>query len=78
MPRTRPQAEDTEDFEAELNAIRESDFDSESGDEREDDSDMGGDLETLRKILTVPQPDAPMHEVRKVSLHILLFSCSVH
>ncbi|KAG2746322.1 hypothetical protein P692DRAFT_20680566, partial [Suillus brevipes Sb2] len=33
--------------------------DSESG------SDAGSDLGTLRTILTVPQPDAPMHEVRK-------------
>ncbi|KAG2140570.1 hypothetical protein DEU56DRAFT_911640 [Suillus clintonianus] len=40
---------DSEDFEAELDAEGSSD----------------DDLETLRTILSVPQPDAPMHEVHK-------------
>ncbi|KAG0694246.1 hypothetical protein DFH29DRAFT_1006505 [Suillus ampliporus] len=39
---------------------------SESGnDEQEDESDARSDLGTLRTILTIPQPDAPMHEVRR-------------
>ncbi|KAG2052461.1 hypothetical protein BDR06DRAFT_1009520 [Suillus hirtellus] len=45
-------------FEAELNAVSNA-----------EDSDSEGlsddDLGTLRAVLTVPQPDAPMHEVRK-------------
>ncbi|KAG1896432.1 uncharacterized protein F5891DRAFT_983440 [Suillus fuscotomentosus] len=49
---------DGEDFEAELNAVSDA-----------EDSDSEGlsddDLGTLRAVLTVPQPDAPMHEVRK-------------
>ncbi|KAG1767861.1 hypothetical protein EV702DRAFT_1203512 [Suillus placidus] len=49
---------DGEDFEAELNAVSDA-----------EDSDSEGlsddDLGMLRAVLTVPQPDAPMHEVRK-------------
>ncbi|KAG1782922.1 hypothetical protein EV702DRAFT_1223292 [Suillus placidus] len=61
-----PQAGDSsDDFTAELDAVE--DTESESGnDEREDDeSDARSDLNTLRTILTIPQPDAPMHEVRR-------------
>jgi hypothetical protein len=65
-------AEDSDDFTATLDAVE--DTDSESNDERDSKSgsDAGSDLGTLRTILTVPQPDAPMHEVRKVNLHMLL------
>ncbi|KAG1901039.1 uncharacterized protein F5891DRAFT_1188161 [Suillus fuscotomentosus] len=58
-------AEDSDDFTAALDAVE--DMDSESNDEQdsESESDAGSDLGTLRSILNVPQPDAPMHEVRK-------------
>ncbi|KAG1771111.1 hypothetical protein EV702DRAFT_1202138 [Suillus placidus] len=61
-----PQAGDSSDnFTAELDAVE--DTESESGnDEREDEFDAQSDLDTLRMILTIPQPDAPMHEVRRV------------
>ncbi|KAG1769703.1 hypothetical protein EV702DRAFT_1202731 [Suillus placidus] len=49
---------DGKDFKAELNAVSDTeDSDSESL----SDDDLG----TLRAVLTVPQPDAPMHEVHK-------------
>ncbi|KAG2750981.1 hypothetical protein P692DRAFT_201804166 [Suillus brevipes Sb2] len=58
-------AEDSDDFTAALDAVE--DTDSEYNDEQDSKSgsDAGSDLGTLRTILTVPQPDAPMHEVRK-------------
>ncbi|KAG2036473.1 hypothetical protein BDR03DRAFT_1011632 [Suillus americanus] len=60
-----PQAGDSsDDFTAELDAIEATE--SESGnDEQDDEFDARSELDTLRTILTIPQPDAPMHEVRK-------------
>ncbi|KAG1841945.1 hypothetical protein F4604DRAFT_1985303 [Suillus subluteus] len=49
---------DGEDFEAELNAVS----DAETSDTEGSSDD---DMEMLRTVLSVPQPDAPMHEVRK-------------
>ncbi|KAG1718972.1 hypothetical protein EDB19DRAFT_1919566 [Suillus lakei] len=57
---------DAEDFTEELHAIEDSG--SESDDDLEQGStsdDTRSDLGTARRIMTVPQPDAPMHEVRK-------------
>jgi hypothetical protein len=69
-----PQAGDSsDDFAAELDAIE--DTESESGnDEQDNEFDARSELDTLRTVLTIPQPDAPMHEVRKVSLLMLPFS----
>ncbi|KAG2030162.1 hypothetical protein BDR03DRAFT_987273, partial [Suillus americanus] len=60
-----PQAGDSsDDFTAELDAIEATE--SESGnDEQDDEFDAQSELDTLRTILTIPQPDAPMHKVRK-------------
>ena len=62
--------EDTESFAAELHAIIDSDEDvrrSFDGHQTGSDSnDSGSDLDTT--ILSVPRPDAPMHEVRKESI----------
>ncbi|KAG1859231.1 hypothetical protein F4604DRAFT_1930772 [Suillus subluteus] len=59
-----PPAEDSDDFTAALDAVEDTDSES-NDDERDSDSDTGNDLRSLRMILAVPQPDAPMHEVRK-------------
>ncbi|KAG2123849.1 hypothetical protein DEU56DRAFT_759879 [Suillus clintonianus] len=59
-----PPAEDSDDFMAALDAAEDTDSES-NNDERDSDSDTGNDLRSLRMILAVPQPDAPMHEVRK-------------
>jgi hypothetical protein len=57
---------DEEDFEAEINAVPD-DSDSDNGGEA-----SGSDLDQLRTVLAVPGPDAQMHEVRKVSMLILV------
>lgn len=63
----------SDDFTAELDAIE--DTESESGnDEQDNEFDARSDLDTLRMVLTMPQPDAPMHEVRRVSSLMLPFS----
>ncbi|KAG1790257.1 uncharacterized protein HD556DRAFT_1446394 [Suillus plorans] len=54
----------SDDITAELDAIE--DTESESGnDEQDNEFDAQSDLDTLRMVLTMPQPDAPMHEVRR-------------
>ncbi|KAG1839433.1 hypothetical protein F4604DRAFT_1691245 [Suillus subluteus] len=58
-----PPAEDSDDFTAALDAVE--DTNSESNNDERDSDDAGSDLGTLRMILTIPQPDAPMHEVHK-------------
>jgi hypothetical protein len=51
----------------------EADIDAELSD---DDNSSGNELSTLRIILSIPPPDAPMHEVRKVSALIYYDSLS--
>ncbi|KAG1882565.1 hypothetical protein F4604DRAFT_1921129 [Suillus subluteus] len=62
-----PQAGDSsDDFTAELDTIE--DTESESGndsDAQDNEFDARSELNTLRTVLTIPQPDAPMHEVRR-------------
>lgn len=59
---------DAEDFTEELDAIEDSGSESDDDLERGSTSDdTRSNLGTARRIMTVPQPDAPMHEVRKVS-----------
>ncbi|KAG1748148.1 hypothetical protein EDB19DRAFT_1905198 [Suillus lakei] len=60
-----PQAGDSsDDFTAELDTIE--DTESESGNDAQDNEfDAWSKLNTLRMVLTVPQPDVPMHEVHK-------------
>ncbi|KAG2133603.1 uncharacterized protein EDB93DRAFT_1254814 [Suillus bovinus] len=54
----------SDDFTAELDAIE--DTESKSGnDEQDNEFDAWSDLDTLRMVLTMPQPDAPMHKVRR-------------
>jgi hypothetical protein len=70
-----PQAEDSSDnFTAELNAVEDTESKSGNDEQEDDESDTQSDLDTLRMILTIPQPDAPMHEVHRVSLLMLPFS----
>ncbi|KAG0695763.1 hypothetical protein DFH29DRAFT_1005174 [Suillus ampliporus] len=64
MPRRAP-LDDAEDFTAELDAVEETGSGSDNDSERDSASDAGSDLGTLRRILTIPQPDAPMLEVCK-------------
>ncbi|KAG2111072.1 hypothetical protein BD769DRAFT_1674486 [Suillus cothurnatus] len=62
-----PQAEDSSDnFTAELNAVEDTESKSGNDEQEDDESDTQSDLDTLRMILTIPQPDAPMHEVHRV------------
>lgn len=56
-----------EDFEAELDAVS----DAETSDAENSSDD---DLDILRTVLSVPQPDAPMHKVRKVFDHSVILS----
>jgi hypothetical protein len=71
---------DTEDFIEELHAIEDSS--SESDDDLEQGStsdDTRSNLGTARRIMTVPQSDAHMHEVHKVlSSFFTLVSCLMH
>ncbi|KAG2137042.1 hypothetical protein DEU56DRAFT_912812 [Suillus clintonianus] len=64
MPRRAP-LEDAEDFTAEIDAVEDTCYGSDDDSERDSASDAGSDLGTLRRILMIPQPDAPMLEVRK-------------
>lgn len=62
---------DAEDFTEELHAIEDSGSESDNDLEQGSTSDdTRSDLGSVRRIMTVPQPDAPMHEVRKVSSSI--------
>lgn len=55
----------SENFEANIDAV--------SNTEASDSEDSSGnELETFRMILSVPQPEAPMHKVRKASTIIWL------
>jgi hypothetical protein len=67
MPRRAPLEDDAENFTAELDAIEDTGSGSDGDSERDGISDAESDVGTATRILTAPQPDAPMHEVRKVS-----------
>jgi len=58
-----------ENFEADIDAVDDAEL-------SDDDDSSGDELSTLRTILSIPPPDAPMHEVRKVSAFIYYDSLS--
>ncbi|KAG2062652.1 hypothetical protein BDR04DRAFT_1164847 [Suillus decipiens] len=65
----RSRADDREDFEAEINAVTSDESDGSDG---SDSEQSGSDLDQLRLVLTVPGPNAQMHEVQKVSTLTML------
>jgi len=71
MPRRAPLEDDAKNFTAELDAIEDTGSGSDGDSERDGVSNAESNVGTVTKILMAPQPDAPMHEVRKVS-----FFCS--
>ncbi|KAG1802205.1 uncharacterized protein HD556DRAFT_1533646 [Suillus plorans] len=61
-----PLQDDTgEDFTTELDAVEDTGSGSDGDSEGGSTSDARSDLGTMRRILTIPRPDAPMHEVHK-------------
>ncbi|KAG1871857.1 hypothetical protein DFJ58DRAFT_837162 [Suillus subalutaceus] len=65
MPRRAPLEDDAEDFTTELDAVEDTGSGSDGNSEQDGTSDAGSDTGTAMRIMTVPQPDAPMHEVHK-------------
>jgi hypothetical protein len=58
-----------ENFEADIDAVDDAEL-------LDDDDSSGDELSTLRTILSIPPPNAPMHEVHKVSAFIYYDSLS--